>query len=312
MLHGKYTWQTDALIAAAGLLIVVVAEGYLRPIKLMENVHPLLTAIATGILAASLTSLIIRKTHPRHIPDVVTIEPEGKTPLRGHYSERKFEASEIDMMAVLNAAQLQLIANKEPHQMLRRVEFGACFRILCLDPRCDYVRIRSKQIYRNDPTIFKKRIMESVVYAADIFENLKKETLDISKAGCLEIRITDHPQNIWMYRTDDEILWGIGISYDTTSKGRTLSSKRESEPRFFDQCTKHFNSLWDAGTGDKPGSESYLTRFAFPDYTAELNRGLLKELYDDSGRWLPKEKQEKLEKLLAESTDSGEVKAAKV
>ena len=128
MLHGKYTWQTDALIAAAGLLIVVVAEGYLRPIKLMENVHPLLTAIATGILAASLTSLIIRKTHPRHIPDVVTIEPEGKTPLRGHYSERKFEASEIDMMAVLNAAQLQLIANKEPHQMLRQRRIRGLFQ----------------------------------------------------------------------------------------------------------------------------------------------------------------------------------------
>ena len=69
--------------------------------------------------------------------------------------------------------------------------------------------------------------MESVVYTADIFENLKKETLDISKAGCLEIRITDHPQNIWMYK--QMMRYFGGLAYPMIPRAKVeLSAARGS------------------------------------------------------------------------------------
>lgn len=272
------------MILLVGIVFVLVSEINLGHFSGQNNligpqIKGILIATGTAFIAASLTNLLIRRTQSEADTSIIRIEKSGKSPFLGHYLDRMHETDEIDLLAVLNAMPLRHLSSEQGlKDLMKNIRRGSKFRIIILDPRCDYVQIRANEAYRGDVENFKKRIRESIEQVEKIGKYFQmKFKPDFFSCGTLEVRICDRPQNIWMFRTGNEILWGFIPSYDTNTKSRALSFVKESDEEFFDQFLKHFDALWESLSSNQPEKGGCILLVHFPN-DISIAEDLLKEL----------------------------------
>ncbi len=281
-------WIADVIAAMLGALVLVVLEFSKAQGYLSETIVLVLRPLGAALWAAAAVSFIIRLTQgvKQSSASTLMLVPKEFSPYRGDYSDRKFRAHEVDMLGVLVWAQLEKLAGPERERLRTALTSkGSKIRILILDPRAEYVKLRASEVYSGDAEesaerVFRSRIRQSIERCKLIYEDLKRAhdqnvlKTDYETGGRLEIRVTDHPPGIWMYRTDDEIMWGFYSSAKTATDSRTLELRSESDIAFFEELRDHFDKLWHTGTMDRTGDQSFLVRFGAPNPGPVLNKDL--------------------------------------
>jgi len=237
----------------------------------------LVRSVGIGLLAAGLSSAIIKWSLKEHDRDVVKIRPSDENPLHFEFPKIMKTANRIDCLAIVNFAVLESLEQGKLDTLWQRILTGdTAVRILFLDPRSIYAKIRINELARGTggdalsevASLFFKRTQRSLSASKGLFGrlNAKETAKKTNKPPRFEIRVFDLAPNIWMYRIDDDIYWGITPAQCETLYARPLHVSREADEEFFAELVGHFQTIWELSIGQSEngsGCGGTLLKFYF-------------------------------------------------
>jgi hypothetical protein len=267
----------DLIIILAGASIVLLG-GYFNS----DLVKGSFQAIGTALVAAGLSAFLIWRFHSKTTDDEqrVSIISGNRIDLESEYVRRKYVARELDIVSIALAGALEEMANDSTERILKRVLFDRVkIRLMFLSPSAGYVTQRATEdgVSISD---LENELRRSVEYCASIYRRLEglfreastSRTFRRERMGALEIRLMDMCPHYTIYRSDEEILWGI---YTSAQRGYfssvLLVTKKHKE--LHEQLVSHFDSMWDKSRGDG----HYLVRFYGPA-APQVNESLLTQI----------------------------------
>ena len=253
--------QSHIIVGFIGVVSVLLS---VLVAPLSDTLKSVLEALGAGLVAATVAAHIISRMwkSPSLNPDVITIELQADTPLHGGWVEQRGHAKEIDGLAILHQSLLQELAFNRSKERIMQIATGKKMRLLLLDPRSEYLVLRAKDIGAT-PSDLEKRCHNSIKYCFHIWAALSEHVRKGDQAyhGKFEVRLFDRPPGIWMYKYDDEILWGLMPSYKPIFESAVFRLSSASNNHVFNQFIAHFEELWRNGCSES-NDENYLLKYS--------------------------------------------------
>jgi|SRR5579884_146594 len=231
----------------------------------------------------------LRQRYLKQQPSEIRVEAEQRASLDDEYRERKYLAHNIDIIGIAMSRALQELATED--RLLEHILCGrAHMRIMFLSPVAGYVERRA---HEDGKTVreLSEILEQSLLYCArprnnsvegqsnpeiyrrlsDLYKTaMNMKQLTLPNAGSLEIRLIDSCPHYTIYRTDEDILWGLYTS-DTTGLYRAVISVPQKQNILFGQLMGHFDTLWNEC------AERWIIRYRGLDQP-QLNSDLLIEI----------------------------------
>jgi|GEM_PF-1475212 len=277
--HRKFSITTVDIIVVLSGIAVLLIMGYIPD----PTIKTLFEAIGTSLIGAGFVTYLLRRFYSDEPDDMVKIVSDNRTILDSEYRQRKYKAHETDIVSIALSGALSELATDPTERMLKRIIFDrAKVRLLFLSPTAGYVKQRAMEDAVAVDEL-QDTLKESVVCCIKIFTRLNNlytiascnNTLQRDKMGTIEIRLIELCPHFTIYRTDNDILWGIYTSAHRGLFSPVLQVPKEQH-MLYEQLIGHFNKLWDKNM-TTPNGDNCLVRFYDP-HVPTLNESLFTEV----------------------------------
>ncbi len=268
----------NAVLLLSGVVLVLL-KAYVP----QEAFKDLLQALGTALFAVGFVGILLQRLQ---VPKKNTVEiaTHSRSKLAEEYKTGKYKAKKVDIASIALSGALNEIASDAHDRFLKRVLLeNLRSRLIFLSPKSGYVLQRALEDGKQ-PHELTKILSESVREVRRIYEKLadmhedavRGGGINSNMVGSLEIRVMDHCPHFTLYRTDDQILWGM---YTSNTRGINSAVLRvgDNNRELFTQLMKHFDTLWMRSID---GQESntllrYHDNSGPPTYNEELERFIL-------------------------------------
>lgn len=248
-------------------MVLILLKGYI-PVAIFQD---LLQAIGTAFFSAGFVGIILRRIKQEKEENTLKVATYNRITLSDEYKERKYRAEKVEIVSIALSGALEEISSDSNSKFLNKILFGNVnARLIFLSPLSDYVKQRaiednvSKDELRTILEQSVKEVKQIHKKLLSLYEEAYAERkLLPGKVGSLEIRIIDHCPHFTLYRTDEDILWGIYTSETRGTNSAVLNVNKENQ-RLFNQLTGHFDTLWHSTIAGVEKEGNYLLRFYYP------------------------------------------------
>lgn len=236
----------NALIISFGIIFVMWAffsAGVSS--KLLEAIGT--SFIASGVVAF-LGSFLLYEV-PK---DDIKIIVKERISLDNHFKNRKYKAFKVDIAGISLSECLRELAEDPNHRMLNRLlSEKVRMRLIFVSPESWFLNQRAIEDGYSDVKPLIERQKKSVEYCVQIYKILNdmykssfiNRSIEPSRLGYLDIRLTSFCPHITIDRADNEYLWGLYISSSPGLSSPMFLATQEHNPEVFDQLKKHFDGL---------------------------------------------------------------------
>lgn len=236
----------DVIVTIAGLCVLLLI-GYVPS----PTSRAFVEAIGTSLVAAGLIAILMRLVHREEQREVIKVIAEDRNALNSEYHDRKYFARETDVMSVALSAALNELVNDSEDRLLRRViNDGAQVRLMLLAPSAPYTQQRADEddVPHEELCTVLRHSIDQCKRVHDKLVRLHDDTGAQPRArrhprGLFEIRMLQMCPHFTIYRTDDQILWGLYTSAHRGQFSPVLEVVR-SRTLVFEHLVGHFERLW--------------------------------------------------------------------
>ena len=235
------------LTITIGIIIVLLALIITN--KIFESLS---NAIGTGLISSGFVALLLLFINNEEDHKYMKIISTDRSTLDGKYKKRSYSAKEIDIIGIALSGVMNELATDESERLLKHILYeNAKVRLMFLSPESEYTRQRALEdgVTEKD---FLKGLNETLINTLKLYNRINKiynseyskKSIKRDKMGTLEIKITDMCPHLTIYRTDNNIAWGL---YTAASKGiySTAMEVNNKQKKIFEELKKHFDRLWD-------------------------------------------------------------------
>jgi len=209
-------------------------------------------AIGTGLISSGFVALLLLFINNEENHKHMKIISTDRSTLDEKYKKRSYSAKEIDIMGIALSGVMKELATDESERLLKHILYeNAKVRLMFLSPESEYTKQRALEDGVTEKDLL-KGLNETLINSLKLYNRINKiynneyskKSIQRDKMGTIEIKITDMCPHLTIYRTDNNIAWGL---YTAASKGiySTAMEVNNKQKKIFEELKKHFDRLWD-------------------------------------------------------------------